>query len=212
KGTQPGVIGGETASAGPQREEEHAPELLHPRIGLAICGSVVTQPRQICLCTLGIIDMGEGAYTFEECGFHGAGRGNQQASVTPKLRPGPRALDDIGELRAGVLEEGLELVCWVGLQLAHEGSLRGDRLCLDVLQDDFLSLLVEQDLTARWEEGEALLDLMSEALACPADHRAKAIGEAEVLVLVTHEVQRRQDRLTSCPAKAAAELLQEDGC
>ncbi len=97
-------------------------------------------------------------------------------------------------------------------ELSHQGLPSVTELCADVLEHQLLSLPVENDLTARWQEREALFHLMSEPPTGRPRQGPVSDVEAEFLALVSDKIQSRQDRLVGSEPQSASKLLEEDRC
>ena len=83
-------------------------------------------------------------------------------------------------------------------------------MVLDVVEHQLLGLPVQDDLRARRQERETLLDLMGESPPGRSGERSIPDVEPEFLALVPDKVQCGQDGLVGGEAQTAAELLQED--
>ncbi len=81
----------------------------------------------------------------------------------------------------------------------------------DVAQDDVASDVVEVEVAAGGQVGEALLDVGLQLSPGAAEHPPVAEVEAELLGLVADEVQDGEDVLAFGAAQASTELLEEDG-
>ena len=81
----------------------------------------------------------------------------------------------------------------------------------DVLQDELAGDGIEDDLAARRQERETLLNLTLQRLAADAGHRAETLVEPELAPLVSDEIQRCEHSLAARQPQAAAQLLEEDG-
>src|SRR4051794_27789507 len=96
-------------------------------------------------------------------------------------------------------------------ELRHDLRPTVGDLRLDVVEHHPLRLLVQHDLAARGKEGEAPFDVALESSASAPRESPELRVPAELLVLVAHEVEHREDCLVAGAAQSAAELLEENG-
>ena len=121
----------------------------------------------------------------------GRGAGCQAARCrTRRGRPGDR-----GRRRSGVL---------------RSSTSSGWRPACEVLEDQRLGLSIHDDLAAGRQEREPSFDLALKAPTSLAGQRAQLYVEAELLALVSDEVEDGQNGLVGRATKSATELLQED--
>ena len=88
---------------------------------------------------------------------------------------------------------------------------RGRQCLADVAEHDVSGDVVEVEVAAGGEVGEALLDVGFEFSSGAAEHAPVAEVEAELFALVADEVEDGEHVFAFGAAEASAELLQEDG-
>jgi hypothetical protein len=115
--------------------------------------------------------------------------------------------EDVGKLESRFVEEGREIVVPVSAQLSHDLDPTVGHLGADVLEHERLSLFVQHDLTTGRQEREALHDVTFEPATSASRQRPKLLVPAELLVVVSNEVQNREYGLVSGAAETSAQLL-----
>ena len=107
-------------------------------------------------------------------------------------------LDVLANIRqARLLEEAVKGQVTVLAEFGHHLWPLARNLTLDVLKHDRLGLPVHDDLATRGQERESALDLAFQALAGQTGDCTKLAVPGELLVLVTDEVEHRQDGLVA---------------
>jgi hypothetical protein len=82
----------------------------------------------------------------------------------------------------------------------------------NVLQHDLLGLPIHDDRAAGGQERKAELDIALQPAPRLRGESSQPSVEAELLSVVAHELQNRQDGLVASPPQPGAQLLQEKGC
>ena len=94
-------------------------------------------------------------------------------------------------------------------RVRNEAAPRQLQLPLDVVEHDVLGDPVEDYLRAGRQIREALLDLSLEVAAAATQEGAEAAVEAELLSMMTHEIENRALQLAVTLAQPSSQLLEE---
>src|SRR5690606_16510210 len=176
---------------------------------------IVTQELEIRLPALQVVDVGECSGASHHAVVAGRPVPHGETCLGPEPRPASLWLEDVGKVEVALMEEGRQgdvAACTAErLQLTDHRGPPGLHLSSDVLQDNLLTLAIQDDLTPGGKEREALLDLIAKTGPRSTGERAELLVEAKLLAVVPDEVQGGQYGLIGRGPQASTELLQEDG-